>query len=58
MIDNEIEEMLQDVIKMPEHRYFVYTPNEDPGKNLICYKSQDGISFNIIKGYKTAFAYL
>ena len=50
--------MLSDVIRMPEHRYCVYTPFEDPGKNLICYKSKDGISFNIVKGYKTAFAYI
>ena len=40
--------MLKDVIRMPEHRYSVYTPSEDPGKNLICYKSKDGISFNIV----------
>ena len=43
---------------MPEHNYLVYTPAEDPGKNLICYKSKDGISLNIAQGYKTGFAYI
>lgn len=57
-MNQEIEEMLKDVLKMPEHKYFVYTPVEDPGKNLICYKSKDGISFNMVQGYKTGFAYI
>ena len=30
--------MLNDVVQMHEHDYFVYTPFENPGKNLICYK--------------------
>lgn len=42
---------------MSSHSYSLYR-NEETGVKLICYKQQDGISLNIVKGFKTAFAYI
>ena len=49
--------MLEDVKNMSSHSYNTYTP-ENSNVKLICYKQMDGINFNMVKGYKTAFAYI
>ncbi|KAL4450790.1 hypothetical protein ABPG74_011632 [Tetrahymena malaccensis] len=56
-IDERIKMMYEDVNNLEGHRYLTYTPS-GKSKTIICYKSLDGISFNTVKGYKTAFAYI
>ena len=49
--------MLEDVQEMATYSYYNHH-NENSGVKLICYKQLDGVSLNMVKGYKTAFAYI
>ena len=52
LIDEQVKQALADLATFQTHTYVV-----DASKGKIGYKEQDGVSFKIVYGYKTLFAY-
>jgi predicted GTPase len=50
LIQEAVKDMLIDVANFESHDYIVH-------QNKIAYKEQDGLSYNVVYGYKTLFAY-